>query len=59
MRYFAGLTNWLDRERGQTLAEYGLLIAVIAVGAAVALGLVALAISGSFQSVTDCVMGGC
>ncbi len=50
----------LNRERGQTLAEYALLIALVAVGTTT-LGLIAFRtqlITG-FNSMSTCLNGGC
>ena len=41
------------REDGQTMAEYGVVLAVITVGIITALGALALAISGKFGNVTN------
>ena len=41
----------LQREAGQALAEYGLILALIAIACIVALGLLAVAISGSLGDV--------
>jgi len=41
-----------DREDGQALAEYGLLLALIAVVCIAALGLLGLAISGTLSGLT-------
>ncbi len=41
-----------EREDGQALAEYGLLLALIAVACLVALGALGLAIAGTLSSVT-------
>jgi pilus assembly protein Flp/PilA len=41
-----------DREDGQALAEYGLLLALIAVVCIAALGLLGLAIAGTLGSIT-------
>ncbi len=47
-----------DDERGQTLAEYGLIMAVIAVAVIVAAGVAFRdAIAGSFSSATNCING--
>ena len=40
--------NW-KRENGQTMAEYGVILAVVAVGALIAFGL----LSGGIQSTLD------
>ena len=42
-----------DREEGQTMAEYGVVLAVITLGIIAALGLLAVAISGKFGAVTS------
>ena len=39
------------REEGQTMAEYGVVLAVIAIGVVVALGLLSTAISGAIGNV--------
>jgi Flp pilus assembly pilin Flp len=41
------------RDEGQTMAEYGVVLAVITVGIIVALGALALAISGKLGTVTN------
>jgi len=58
------LRNWFDffklnltREEGQTMAEYGVVLAVITVGIILALGALALAVSGKLNAVTS-VLGG-
>ena len=43
----------LQREEGQTMAEYGVVLAVITVGVVAALGALALAISGKLGNVTN------
>ena len=54
------IRNWLDmiriyskREEGQTMAEYGVVLAVITLGVIVALGALALAITGKLDTVTS------
>ena len=42
----------VQREAGQALAEYGLILALIAVACIIALGLLAVAISGTLTNVT-------
>jgi Flp pilus assembly pilin Flp len=42
----------MQREEGQTMAEYGVVLAVITVGIVLALGLLAVAISGKLGDVT-------
>lgn len=48
----ATLLSCFQRERGQALAEYGLLLALIAVVCIVALGALGLAIAGTLDSIT-------
>jgi Flp pilus assembly pilin Flp len=52
--------NRFTDERGQTLAEYGIILAVVAV-AVVVLAVVAFreAIIGAFNAATDCLDGSC
>jgi len=47
-----GFVSRFEREDGQALAEYGLLLALIAVVCIAALGLLGLAISGTLGSIT-------
>ena len=54
------LRTWINllraasqREEGQTMAEYGVVLAVITVGIITALGALALAISGRLGNVTN------
>ena len=42
-----------QREEGQTMAEYGVVLAVITLGVIVALGALALAITGKLGAVTN------
>ena len=42
-----------EREDGQGLAEYGLILALVSIAAIVSLGLMATAITGVFGDVTD------
>ena len=52
------LASRVDDERGQTLAEYGLIMAVIAVAVVVAAGVAFRgAIVGAFNSATNCING--
>jgi len=46
------------REDGQTMAEYGVVLAVITVGVIVALGALALAISGKLGVISNLVTNG-
>jgi Flp pilus assembly pilin Flp len=55
-----GLQARLTDEEGQTLAEYGLIMAVIAVATVVAaVVLFRVAIIGAFNSATGCLDGSC
>jgi Flp pilus assembly pilin Flp len=47
----------LQREEGQTLSEYGLILALVAVAAVVALGVLAAAITGTLGSVASSLTG--
>jgi Flp pilus assembly pilin Flp len=46
-----------QREEGQTMAEYGVVLAVITVGVVAAIGALAAAITGKLGAVTS-VLGG-
>jgi Flp pilus assembly pilin Flp len=50
--WFAMLRDHARREEGQTMAEYGVVLAVITLGVIAALGLLAVAITGKFDAVT-------
>ena len=41
-----------ERETGQALAEYGLILALIAVACIIALGFLGLAVSGQLDAIT-------
>jgi len=45
------------REKGQALAEYGLILALIAIAAIVALGALGVLISGQLDTIGDCLGG--
>ena len=47
-----------EREEGQALAEYGLILALIAVAAIIALGVLGLAIAGQLDAITAVMPGG-
>jgi Flp pilus assembly pilin Flp len=51
--YYHLLRAAATREEGQTMAEYGVVLAVITVGIITALGALALAISGKLGNVTN------
>jgi len=46
-----------EREEGQTMAEYGVVLAVITVGVIAAIGFLALAITGRLNDVTTTLGG--
>ena len=46
-----------EREEGQALAEYGLILALIAVAAIIALGVLGLAIAGQLDAITNAMPG--
>jgi Flp pilus assembly pilin Flp len=48
--------NW-RKEEGQTMAEYGVVLAVITVGVVLAISTLALAISGKLGDVTGVLNG--
>jgi Flp pilus assembly pilin Flp len=54
---FTDLISYLrarfEVEEGQTMAEYGVVLAVVAIGVVVALGLLSTSISGAIDSVTS------
>lgn len=55
---FQGFKAKFEDEEGQTLAEYGLIMAVIAVAVVVAAGVAfRSAIIGAFEGATECISG--
>jgi Flp pilus assembly pilin Flp len=59
-RAIARLSSPLWRERGQTLAEYGIIVGVIAVGVIVpATFIFRNALAGAFDAVIFCLETGC
>jgi len=54
----ARICSHLRREDGQALAEYGLILGLIAVVAVVALTAVGLAVSGSLDTFANAIGGG-
>jgi Flp pilus assembly pilin Flp len=50
---YAKLQTRLAQDDGQTMAEYGVVLAVIAIGIFVALGVLSGAISGALNSVAN------
>ena len=55
--WFNLLRAYARREEGQTMAEYGVVLAVITLGVVAALGFLALAITGKLNSVTTTLGG--
>ena len=49
---FTTLRAFAERQEGQTMAEYGVVLAVITLGVIVALGALALAVTGKLGAVT-------
>jgi Flp pilus assembly pilin Flp len=50
--WFYLLRAYARREEGQTMAEYGVVLAVITLGVVAALGFLALAVTGKINAVT-------
>jgi Flp pilus assembly pilin Flp len=50
--WYALVRAFAQRQEGQTMAEYGVVLAVITIGVFVALGALALAITGKLDDVT-------
>jgi len=57
MKHYLRMRNWLDREEGQDLAEYALLLGLIALIVLAAVGLLGTNLSGLFQDMADEVGG--
>ena len=51
--YFELVRSHLSREEGQTMAEYGLLIALIAIALIVAIGLMTTGLGKTFSSIAN------
>jgi len=51
--FFTYLIQLRKREEGQTMAEYGVVLAVITLGVVLALGILSGAISGAIEEVAD------
>jgi Flp pilus assembly pilin Flp len=56
--FVMGLVARFRSEAGQALAEYGLILALIAVACLIALGALGLAVSGQLDAVTNAMPGG-
>jgi len=54
-RLYAAVEDLRDRQDGQTMAEYGVVLAVITVGVVLALSLLALAVAGKLGGTTQVV----
>jgi len=57
MRFINDILRWLKDETAQTMAEYGLILALISVAAIVVMGLLADQIGAVFTSVTTALGG--
>ena len=53
LRAYIKLQNLLDREEGQDLVEYALVVAIIALGATASMSTLAKAISNSFGAISS------
>jgi Flp pilus assembly pilin Flp len=51
--WFTVVRAYAQRQEGQTMAEYGVVLAVITLGVIAALGLLATAITGKLDSITS------
>ena len=51
MYLYLWLKNWLEREEGQDLVEYALIIALVSIALVLALGALAGGISGVFSEI--------
>ena len=59
-RCYARLRSKLSAERGQTLAEYSLLLTLVAVGVTVtAIIVFRTALAAGFDAMTTCLLNGC
>jgi Flp pilus assembly pilin Flp len=56
--WFSMVRAFAVRQEGQTMAEYGVVLAVITIGIFAALGFLALAITGKLNAVTTLLGGG-
>jgi pilus assembly protein Flp/PilA len=54
--FTVALLGYFRSEKGQALAEYGLILALIAVVAIVAVTAVGVAVSGTFDRLTQCLI---
>jgi pilus assembly protein Flp/PilA len=61
LRMFVGLQTWIatarDREEGQALVEYALILALIAVVSLVALEALGTGVSTQLQAIADAIAG--
>jgi pilus assembly protein Flp/PilA len=59
LRMYVGLQTWVasmrDREEGQALVEYALIVALIAVVSIAALEALGTSVSGQLQSIADTI----
>lgn len=60
LQAFASVSRALTVERGQTLAEYGLILTLVAVGVVIPTMLIFREqLIGAYASATQCLDGGC
>jgi len=58
LKLFARLYNWLHQdEKGQGMVEYGLIIALVAIGVIVVLGLMRDELKNTFQNIVNSLQG--
>lgn len=57
MKLVSKLLNWVREDRGQTMAEYGLILALVSVTAIVALIVLGPNIRDIFQGIADNMHG--
>ena len=55
MKLYLAIRNLLEREEGASLAEYGLLVALIAVFCITAIGLLGTALDGIFTQIAGAI----
>ncbi|MDE3186928.1 MAG: Flp family type IVb pilin [Acidobacteriota bacterium] len=52
LKMYFNLKNLVEREEGQDLVEYALVVAIIALGATAGMGLLATEINNAFKSIS-------
>ncbi len=53
LKMYFNLKNLVEREEGQDLVEYALVVAIIALGATAGMGLLATEINDAFKSISS------